>query len=57
MSKGTDNPKATPAELLREDRGLLTTLTLIWGTLFLVGVGIYSGVLWWTLNHPLGHGS
>jgi len=56
MSQDTNNPSATPEELLQQDRSLLTILTFIWGTLFVVGVGIYSGVVWWTFNHPLGHG-
>lgn len=53
---GATGPQTT-AQLLKEDRGLLTTLTFIWSALFLVGVGLYTAVAVWTATHPLGHGS
>jgi hypothetical protein len=57
MSNSTETGPQATAELLKDDRALLTTLTFIWSGLFLIGVGLYTAVAVWTATHPLGHGS
>jgi hypothetical protein len=57
MSTPNQSNSASTAKLLAEDRSLLTTLTVIWSGLFVLGVLIYTAVSIWTFTHPLGHGS
>jgi hypothetical protein len=57
MSNSSETGPQTTAELLKDDRALVTTLTFIWSGLFLIGVGLYTAVAVWTATHPLGHGS
>ena len=57
MSTPNQSNSASTAKLLAEDRSLLTTLTVIWSGLFVLGVLIYTAVAIWTFTHPLWHGS
>ena len=48
MSTPNQSNSANTAKLLAEDRSLLTTLTVIWSGLFVLGVLIYTAVAIWT---------